>query len=985
MNRFKLSCKACLGALFLNAGNSLQGAATVMLNNYDAEVPIKLIWCQTPPTNLMFQVLGGPPGGVLLALATIGASNSVFTGIGTGSAPGYFDGGIGLVAGIADNNLADFQVRAWVGPPDSAYETAEIKGATTHWTQETGSWDPYSMPPKPPVGPALRIPGPIVMPGPCYYQLGIEEIGPGSVVLDPAPYYSSYPAGTKVTLTASPQAGTGNWTWIGDVSGTNSQVSLTMDGDKQVSILFGKAWRVAIAASEGGRVTIHPAGSVFRDGDTIEITAQPLAGYKFAGWTGNLNWPVQARISCQVTQEVVMQADFQATPPEIASHPQSQNAVLGGTVVFAVQASGLDLKYAWFFNGAALVGATNASLVLQNVTMREAGVYRCEVSNPMGTVSSATASLAVYVELPPAIKIQPASQTVKQGDYVLISLAAVGSDLHYQWYGNGALLPGCTTNILIFNSASTNNSGNYWCVVSNGSGQATSETAILKVLAAPPPAIYSQPASQSAYEGDYVSLYVGANGNNLRYQWYRNGTAVPGAAGPGLNFYPVTASQAGDYWCVVSNANGQATSATARLTVRPRPPTIYGQPQSLTVKVGDTADFSVSSSGSGLNYVWYWEGTPVPGGTNAVLTLSNVTTNQAGSYWCQVSNSLGTATSTMARLVVLVPIPPTLYNQPVSQTVKPGADVYFYVGVGGPDLQFRWLRDGATFSGGAVNPLILRGVTTNQAGRYWCRVANGGGSVTSAPATLVVVAPQPPKIIRPPGAQTAHVGGQVGFSVAAIGEAPLDFQWQFNGVAVPGATEATLWLEDVQLAQAGNYTVAVSNSVGVAISAGAVLQVLPEPAITVQPQSRVAAVGAPVTFRVAAEGSPPLAYQWRRNGTVIAGAASPALVLDPVQPAEAGTYQVEVSNAAGAVTSAEAVLVVKEGPGFTDIRISEGSVALAFVSEPGRKYRVEVSPDLVNWQAVETVVSDRERMEYRLQLRPEPGRWFYRMVLENGN
>jgi hypothetical protein len=368
-----------------------------------------------------------------------------------------------------------------------------------------------------------------------------------------------------------------------------------------------------------------------------------------------------------------------------------------------------------------------------------------------------------------------------------------------------------------------------------------------------------------------------------------------------------------------------------------------------------------------------------------VLTLSNVTTNQAGWYWCQVSNRTGTVTSAKARLVVTVPIPPTLYNQPVSQTVKPGADVYFYVGVGGTDLQFRWLRDGTAFSGGTVNPLILRGVTTNQAGRYWCQVANGSGSVTSAPATLVVVVPQPPKIIRPPGAQTAHVGGQVGFSVAAMGEAPLDFQWQFNGVAVPGATEATLWLEDVQLAQAGIYTVAVSNRVGVVLSAGAALQVLPEPAITVQPQSRVAAVGAPVTFRVAAEGSPPLAYQWRRNGTILAGAASPALVLDPVQMAEAGTYQVEVSNAAGAVTSAEAVLGVKEGPGFTDIRISEGSVVLSFVSEPGRKYRVEGSPDLANWQAVGTVVSDRERMEYRLPLRPEPGRWFYRMVLENGN
>ena len=69
------------------------------------------------------------------------------------------------------------------------------------------------------------------------------------------------------------------------------------------------------------------------------------------------------------------------------------------------------------------------------------------------------------------------------------------------------------------------------------------------------------------------------------------------------------------------------------------------------------------------------------------------------------------------------------------------------------------------------------------------------------------------------------VGGSISFSATVTGAAPLAYQWQFGGTNLPGATNATLMLTNVQFAQAGNYSVAVTNLLGSAQSSSAALTV----------------------------------------------------------------------------------------------------------------------------------------------------------------
>jgi len=167
-----------------------------------------------------------------------------------------------------------------------------------------------------------------------------------------------------------------------------------------------------------------------------------------------------------------------------------------------------------------------------------------------------------------------------------------------------------------------------------------------------------------------------------------------------------------------------------------------------------------------------------------------------------------------------------------------------------------------------------------------------------------------PEIFEQPESQFAVPGADVTFSVAAIGSKPLAYQWFVNGAVIPGATDASLSLANVQFADAGTYQVAVSNLFGSALSIGATLAILSPPDLNVQPASTNMAPGGDVTFCVTASGTPPLSYQWRKNGANIPGATASCFSIASVQVSDGGIYNVLVANAAGTLLSDDARLIV---------------------------------------------------------------------------
>ena len=381
---------------------------------------------------------------------------------------------------------------------------------------------------------------------------------------------------------------------------------------------------------------------------------------------------------------------------------------------------------------------------------------------------------------------------------------------------------------------------------------------------------------------------------------------------------------------LTASDNGQASrTVTANLTLTilaggggggATAPSITTQPISQTVTQGGSANFTVTASGTApLTYQWRRSGTNLIGSTSATLNLTSVTTNQAGSYTCVVSNSVGSATSSAATLTVNpAAVSPAITTQPTSQTVTAGANVIFTVAASGTaPLSYQWRLNGANISGATSTTLTLTSVTVGQSGgNYTCFVTNSAGNATSSAATLTVnPAPVAPAITTQPTSQTVTAGANVSFIVAASGTAPLSYQWRLNGANISGATSATLTLTSVTVGQSGgSYTCFVTNSAGNATSSAAILTVNPAiiaPTITTQPANQSVTSGNNASFTVVASGTAPLSYQWRLNGANISGATAATLSLTAVTIGQSGgSYSCVVTNVAGTATSSAATLTV---------------------------------------------------------------------------
>ncbi len=216
----------------------------------------------------------------------------------------------------------------------------------------------------------------------------------------------------------------------------------------------------------------------------------------------------------------------------------------------------------------------------------------------------------------------------------------------------------------------------------------------------------------------------------------------------------------------------------------------------------------------------------------------------------------------------------------------------------------------------------------------------------------------PPGITNQPLTQTVGLGANVTFNVAATGTAPLTYQWRFNGANIAGATGNSYLKSNVQLTNAGSYSVVVSNAVGTAASANAVLTVNSPPLITAQPQSLTVIAGNPAAFSVGASSSTSLTYQWLFNGTNLPGANSSAHSIASAQSGNAGDYWVVVTNSYGAVTSAPANLFIRLRPLLSlSFAPANDQPHLTLTGTPGDRYVIEASTNLLNWNPLLTVTN----------------------------
>lgn len=175
--------------------------------------------------------------------------------------------------------------------------------------------------------------------------------------------------------------------------------------------------------------------------------------------------------------------------------------------------------------------------------------------------------------------------------------------------------------------------------------------------------------------------------------------------------------------------------------------------------------------------------------------------------------------------------------------------------------------------------------------------------------------PTIPTITTQPAPQTVTAGQTATFSVTATGTAPLSYQWQKNGANVSGAIGASYTTPATASSDNGStFDVVVTNTAGSITSQPAMLTVNSTntaPTVITQPGNQSVTAGQPATFSVVAAGTPPLAYQWQKNGAAISGATSSSYTTPVTTTGDSGEqFRVAITNAFGNITSNTATLTV---------------------------------------------------------------------------
>jgi acyl CoA:acetate/3-ketoacid CoA transferase alpha subunit len=317
--------------------------------------------------------------------------------------------------------------------------------------------------------------------------------------------------------------------------------------------------------------------------------------------------------------------------------------------------------------------------------------------------------------------------------------------------------------------------------------------------------------------------------------------------------------------------------------------------------------FNVTASGGTLSYQWRKGGTNIDGATGTSYTLNSVTTGDAGSYDCVVTNGCGSLPSNAATLTVNTVA--SISGHPQSATRCAGQSVTFNVTASGSGtLTYQWRKGGTNINGATGTSYTLNSVTAGDAGSYDCVVTNGCGSVPSNAATLTVNTVA--SISGHPQSATRCAGQSVTFNVTASGSGTLTYQWRKGGTNIDGATGTSYTLNSVATGDAGSYDCVVTNGCGSVPSNAATLTVNTGPQISGQPADQTIVAGNPVSFAVTATGSGTLTYQWRKGGTDIDGATASTYTIDAVTAGDAGSYDCVVTNGCGSVPSNAATLTV---------------------------------------------------------------------------
>lgn len=480
-------------------------------------------------------------------------------------------------------------------------------------------------------------------------------------------------------------------------------------------------------------------------------------------------------------------------------------------------------------NQSNIEGATNATYLKASASAADNGNYDVVISGSFGAVTSYQAYVYVYPQDAPSISQNPVSRAVYPGGSVKLSVAADGQALTYQWMHAGTNLPGATTSTLTVANVDETTIGEYRVRVTNTAGTQLSAAATLSLIP-----YDSNNTYVSAVLADAPEAY-----------WRLDETAAP-------IIYDSMGRHDGQTWAKTPAYDPAGSQ--------------WGPAWNKPGALADDPNTALAFNGNNFISVPYSPDLNVP--TYTIEVWAMPTTISSATYYPVVSEDFYTAPTQ-----VTPPCLPDNYRGGYRFSLT-GSSKQWNFGVGGmttwdvvtdpaPTTVNSWVHLVGTFDGWResfyvngvfVGSFLGLGLPNERLALYigGDNAAYGFGNpflgVVDEVAYYKTVLPPSriklhyqlgkhgtnglPVFITSPASQTVEVGSPVSFSATLVGATPMTYQWQQNGASLPTGTDLTLSFASVDYANAGQYTLTVTNDLGDAISSAATLVVTPPASVT---------------------------------------------------------------------------------------------------------------------------------------------------------
>jgi len=485
----------------------------------------------------------------------------------------------------------------------------------------------------------------------------------------------------------------------------------------------------------------------------------------------------------------------QNTAPTITQRPVSQSVIVSASVTFSVGALGGNLSYQWSFGSTPIIGATNSSLTLNNLTVNQTGTYNVLVSNNLGTTNLA-ATLAVSG---PVLQhrysfVSDASDSVGGANGTIVPPSASGSAVTI---ANGLVLPG-------------GGGGGYSGYVTLPSGILTNTTSLTVEVW----------VTQNTANG-WATVWDFANNTSQNFELCPNPQRginnLDAAIEPNSGEIDTVTSAlfpSGVEQYVAFTFNASTLTADIYTNALLGATEVYPNSSYIPGTIGGAAGTAVNALGNDIFNDAQFQGT---------IYEFRIWNGPVSPLYLAVSEAAGPS-------IVVTNTTPSSFGISVPSTLTPGTTQAATVVANFPQVSGVAANSFVTaWSSSNTNVLTVNAsgvITAVNTGSATISATVNGSTGTSS--SIIVPATAPQITQQPTAAVTLLTGGTLSASVSVIGSLPLTYTWYLNNSSTPisGATSSTLTVPNVQLANAGSYTVAISNSSGGVVSSPEVVTVV---------------------------------------------------------------------------------------------------------------------------------------------------------------